>query len=130
MKLEKILIVEDDLDIILIVEIGLRDVSGLEVQSVTNGQEALDRLEIWKPDLVLMDIMMPILSGPGAAARMLESEETKDIPVVFMTAKSESENIEKYKAPNILEVLIKPIDPMVLAERLEELYQLFLNEER
>lgn len=123
MELQKVLIVEDDLDITLIVEMALRDIAKLEVQSVVNGQQALDRLQEWKPDLVLMDIMMPVLSGPKAAEKMQQSEETRDIPVVFMTAKSESDDTEGYKKHGVLEVLIKPLDPLQLAQHLNDLYR-------
>ena len=123
MGLEKVLIVEDDLDIIMIVEMALRDIAKLEVQSVMNGQQALDRLQEWKPDLVLMDVMMPILSGPKAAEKMQQSEDTRDIPIVYMTAKSESESTEAYMTPGVLAVLIKPLDPLELSQSLEQLYQ-------
>ena len=122
MELKRVLIVEDGPDIQMLSEIALRDVGHMEVQIANDGVEALAILRSWQPDLVLMDVMMPNMTGPEALTAIQNNPDTQHIPVVFMTAKSEREELSEYLAMGAKHVIMKPFDPMELAEEVTRIY--------
>lgn len=83
--MKSILIVDDEHDILLAAEILLTD-EGFEVRTARNGREALERMAEKHPDIVLMDVMMPILSGPDTIKRMKADPEYANIPIILMSA--------------------------------------------
>lgn len=84
----RILVVDDEFDLLQAISSCLED-EGFEVESCTSGTEALDRLEAGDlPDMVLLDVMMPGLSGFDVVERMSQRERTRDLPVVMMSAVS------------------------------------------
>ncbi|WP_251977370.1 response regulator [Salinicola avicenniae] len=121
--LQRILHVEDDLSIQEVARVALEIVGGFEVESCEDGLTALPRAEAWQPDLILLDVMMPGIDGPTTLVRLREQETTRDIPVVFMTAKVQPNEIEHYRAIGALDVVIKPFDPMALAQQLRDIWE-------
>lgn len=114
--------VDDEPDIREVVAFALELDSDLTLTSVASGAEALAQLEAGPvPDIVLLDVMMPSMDGPGVLARMREIEELKKTPVVFMTARAKSEEIERLKALGAIGVVVKPFDPMILARLLRDI---------
>ena len=91
-KLPTILIVDDVPKNIQVLGTLLNNFE-CELAVAMNGQQALDTVAKIKPDLILLDVMMPIMDGHEVCRRLKASEKTKDIPVIFITAKSESEDI-------------------------------------
>jgi len=87
-----ILIVDDDLDCRTLVRTVLAN-NGYTVEQASDGFEALERLKSFKPDLVVLDIMMPGLSGYDVVIRMKQHPETQNIPIVMLTAKGEDEDV-------------------------------------
>ena len=87
-----ILIVDDDLDCRTLVRTVLVN-NGYVVEQASDGTEALERLKTFKPDLVVLDIMMPGLSGYDVVVRMKQHPETQNIPIVMLTAKGEDEDV-------------------------------------
>src|ERR1700733_13287666 len=85
--LQSVLFVDDDSDICSVVRATLRLVPGLDVQTADSGRRAIDLAYELRPDLVLMDVMMPGLDGPSTFKRMRETILLAHIPVIFMTAK-------------------------------------------
>jgi CheY-like chemotaxis protein len=83
--MKTILIVDDEHDIVLALELFLLE-EGYEVRIAHNGREALERLAEGRPDLVLMDVMMPIMSGTETIRHMKEDDEYSKIPIVLMSA--------------------------------------------
>lgn len=122
MELRTVLIVEDDADIRMLAELALRDVGGLDVRAVEDGRAVFAALEQARVDLILMDVMMPGMSGPDTLDQLKADGATREIPVVLMTAKSEHEQLEQYRAQGALDVIVKPFEPMTLAERLRGIY--------
>ncbi len=94
--MKTVLVVDDEQDIILALEILLAD-EGYEIMTAHNGREALERLAERMPDVVLIDVMMPILSGPDTIARMRADPEYREIPVVLMSAIKPQVDFEKLK---------------------------------
>ncbi len=90
----KILVVDDEPDIVNIVERILKK-HGFETMGAYSGEETLNILKKEKPDLILLDIMMPGMDGWETAKKIKENPETKDIPIVFLTIRGEEEDQEK-----------------------------------
>ena len=121
-ELTKILYVEDEPDIAQVARLALETVGGFTIESCENGQIALDKGPAFKPDLVLMDVMMPEMDGPTALKEMQNMPEMKDVPVIFMTAKVQPVEIAEYKALGAVDVIPKPFDPMTLAEQVKQVW--------
>ena len=85
--------------------------------------EALAQAEAFAPHLLLLDVMMPGMDGPTTLARLRELPATREVPVIFMTAKVQAREIEHYKALGALGVISKPFDPMTLAAQVKALWQ-------
>ncbi|PIU18344.1 MAG: hypothetical protein COT16_02465 [Elusimicrobia bacterium CG08_land_8_20_14_0_20_44_26] len=104
----KILIVDDDPDAREILSSRIKSF-GYEVREAQNGWEAVECLKKYKPDLILMDIMMPKLDGYTACKIIKEDESTKKIPIIFLTAKELLGEIEKAFACGGDDYVIKPV---------------------
>ncbi len=120
-ELKTILYVEDDPSIQRVTELALHDVGGLEVKVCSSGQEALDAADEFKPDLLLLDVMMPGLDGPTTLHELRKLEITRETPAIFMTAKVQKHEVDELKQlAGTIEVIAKPFDPMTLAAQLRE----------
>ncbi len=87
-----VLVVDDEDDIAALVELNL-ELSGYAVTTASNGQEALDRISEISPDVVLLDVMMPVLDGWQVLRQLKEDPSTRDIPVIMLTALSEERDL-------------------------------------
>jgi CheY-like chemotaxis protein len=115
-----ILLVDDDE---LILEIGLASlhlVGGLDVLTTTSGSEALEVARAAHPDAILLDVMMPGLDGPATLARLKAAPATAAIPVVFLTAKARPAEQRRWANYDVVGVLTKPFDPMLLSGQVAE----------
>jgi CheY-like chemotaxis protein len=121
-RLQHILFVEDDPDIRLLASLALSDVGGFTLNEAENGKQALAYLSNHRPDLVLMDIMMPEMDGLTALANMKQDANLQDIPVIFMTARVQPDEIKNYITAGALGVIIKPFDPMTLTDEVNALW--------
>ncbi len=116
-ELKKILCVEDDPDILTVVTTALVT-SGLSVLACNSGQEALEKVVTFGPDLILLDVLMPGMNGPATLKALHEFPEIKNIPVIFMTALAQPREISHLKKMGVLDVIAKPFDPMSLADQI------------
>ncbi len=123
MNVKKILMVEDDPDIRRVAVMALKFKGGFEVVIAENGQQGLERARSEKPDVILLDSMMPVMDGPETCKRLKADEELKKIPVIFLTAKSQKKEIEAGLELGAIGYLVKPFDPMTLAEELKKLVE-------
>lgn len=112
----KILYVEDEVDIQMIARIALVDVGKFELEICSTGQAAIDKAASFNPDLILLDVMMPGMDGPTTLKKLRTITELQNTPVIFMTAKVQPQEIEQLKALGAIDVIAKPFDPMKLAE--------------
>ncbi len=108
MSLATVLIVDDQEDNIAVLYTFLEENTDYSLLVATNGQSALDIVKEKKPDIVLLDIMMPGINGYEICRRMKEEETTKDIPVIFMTALSDTKNILEGFAAGAVDYITKP----------------------
>ncbi|OEU74780.1 MAG: hypothetical protein BA864_09430 [Desulfuromonadales bacterium C00003093] len=90
------------------------------VYSATNGQEAIDIAEKEKPDLILMDMQMPVISGFDATRQIRETEGLKDIPIIALTARAMKGDEEKVLAAGCSDYLSKPVMPKDLLRKIEK----------
>ena len=113
-EFQSVLFVDDDADICSVVKATLSLVPGLNVHTADSGERALDLAYDLRPDLVLMDVMMPGLDGPSTFKRMRESALLARIPVIFMTAKVLPAEISHFLKLGAIGVIVKPFDPLEL----------------
>jgi len=112
----KILIAEDERDIRDLVSFTLT-FAGYEVVTATNGVEAVDLAKQVAPDLVLMDVRMPRMTGYEACIVMKADASLKDIPVIFLSAKGQESEIQTGLEVGAVEYILKPFSPDELTER-------------
>jgi two-component system OmpR family response regulator len=112
--LSKVLLVDDEPDIRRIGQISLEHVGHFTVVQAQSGLQALSVAAEERPDVILLDVMMPELDGPGTFARLRDNPLTAGIPVIFMTAKAQPHEVASYRALGAAGVIAKPFDPMTL----------------
>jgi DNA-binding response OmpR family regulator len=112
----RILVAEDERDIRELIEFSLR-LADFEVVLTHNGEEAIEKASIEKPDLILLDVRMPRMSGYETCRRLKEDPSTSEIPVVFLSAKGQEKEIEEGLDSGALEYIVKPFAPDELAEQ-------------
>jgi CheY-like chemotaxis protein len=118
-----VLVVDDEIHIVHIVAIKLRN-NGYEVISADNGAEALELALRERPDIVVTDYQMPVMTGLELVEKLREHDQTKDIPVIMLTARSFAIEQEKQEALQISGCLSKPFSPRELLGDVEDiLYQ-------
>jgi CheY-like chemotaxis protein len=117
-KLEKILYVEDEDDIRLIVQIALEDLGGFVLKSCASGYEAIAEVEAFRPDLILLDVMMPGLDGTETLRKLRQLPSMTNVPVIFMTARIQEKEIVQYKELGIKDIISKPFEPLALPDTL------------
>jgi len=122
-ELSKILHVEDDLDIQAIAQIALETIGGFEILQCSSGQEALKAAPDFKPDLFLLDVMMPGMTGPETLAALRELPGMADVPAIFMTAKAQRDEVAEFLALGAIEVVVKPFEPMELANEIRAAWE-------
>jgi len=114
----KILVVDDELDILEIIRHTLNK-EGFEVHVAANGAQAIEQAKKIKPELILMDVMMPVMDGMEACRQLKENADTKNIAIVFLTARSEEfAELAGFEA-GADDYISKPIRPRVLLSRLK-----------
>lgn len=121
-ELSRILHVEDDPSIQAVAKVALEAVGGFRVLSCSCGQDALDQVQGFAPDFILLDVMMPGMDGPQTLAKIAQLVNIDQIPVVFMTAKVQPAEIEHYRGLGARDVIIKPFDPMQLAAQVRQIW--------
>ena len=113
----KILVAEDERDIRELINFTLR-LNGYDVVSASDGEQALELALKEAPDLVLLDIRMPRLNGYEVCELIKNNEATKHIPVVFLTAKGQENEVEQGMQAGATDYILKPFSPDQLVERL------------
>ncbi len=120
--LEKILYVEDEPDIQEVARLALELAGGFEVEVCGSGWEALRVAPDFHPDLILLDVMMPRMDGPTTLQELRKDPRLARTPVVFMTAKVQAHEIDRYIEMGALDVISKPIDPMALSDTVRSIW--------
>lgn len=104
-----IIVADDDLDICELLSMKLRQ-SNYEVQTAMDGQQALEMIRSVRPQLVILDIMMPLMSGMDVLRQMRSEPEIVDIPVILMTAKRQEKDVDSGFALGVVDYITKPFN--------------------
>lgn len=119
MPRKKILLV-DDANTILMVERMLLNKAGLyDLVTAADGKEAVAKAEAERPDLILMDVVMPHMTGFEACREIRKNEATKNIPIIMVTTRSEAENIENGYTNGCTDYITKPINNLELIAKVK-----------
>jgi len=118
-----ILLVDDDPDFVEAVRVIVES-GGYDVEVAYDGQEGLEAVAKRKPDLIVLDVMMPVMNGHEACAKLKGSDDTKDIPVILLTAVADRVTTSTYTHRDMLEseaedYMPKPVEPNELLERIK-----------
>lgn len=117
---ERILVVDDEQYILRIFSFLLGK-WGFEVITAQNGQEGLNILKNDKPDLILLDMSMPVMDGFQMLEQLRKDPQLKDIPVIMLTANSDTKNIKEASTYGIEDYLTKPFEPEDLRQRIDSI---------
>ncbi len=116
----KLLLAEDDPSIQLVARLSLKR-AGFDVTVAANGVEALACVAADRPDVILLDWMMPEMDGPTVCARLKADPATRDIPVVFLTARTQQNELQHGLTLGAIGYITKPFDALALGARVHEL---------
>ncbi|MFP3342054.1 response regulator [Halomonas sp. SIMBA_159] len=122
-SLERILYVEDDPDIQTVAALALEVVGGFNIKVCSSGEQALQEVVAYAPDMILLDVMMPGMDGPSTLAALRQLPSLEKIPVAFMTAKVQPHEVDQLIALGAESVIAKPFDPMTLANQVRTLWE-------
>lgn len=122
-KLSRILYAEDEPDIQMVAKLALESLGGYVVEISSSGEEAIERAPDFKPQLFLLDVMMPGIDGPTTFKGLRDLPQFADTPVIFMTAKVQPGEVAGYTELGALGVIAKPFDPMTLASQVQTIWQ-------
>jgi DNA-binding response OmpR family regulator len=114
----KLLHVDDDADILELTQISLELSENFEVLSCISGTDALLAVKKFTPDVFLLDVMMPGLTGPGLLEKLWEIPSLENVPAIFMTARVNAASRAELLAIGAKEVIEKPFDPMTLGAQI------------
>ncbi|AEG00098.1 response regulator [Methylomonas methanica] len=122
-KLGKILYVEDDPDIQTVAKMAMELLGGFELEVCDDGYQALQKARSFLPDLFLLDMMIPGMTGIQTLDLLRATPGLEKVPAIFMTAKIQNHEIAAYKREGVLGLIPKPFDPMSLANDINSIWQ-------
>lgn len=123
MTLQRILLVDDEADIRQVARLALEMIGGFQVDECPSGLEAAAAAVRFQPQLILMDVMMPGQDGPATLKALRANFDLSRIPVVFMTAKVQPQEVSEFLKLGALDVIPKPFDPMTLAATVRQIWE-------
>ncbi|MCH9613076.1 MAG: Transcriptional regulatory protein SrrA [Chlamydiia bacterium] len=118
--IHKILLVDDDTDLLTITKMSLESES-IEIETAGSGAEGIEKALSFQPDVILLDVMMPELDGIGTLERLKSAPSTQSIPVIFLTAKVQKSEVERYNELEVAGVISKPFSPNSLFGQITKL---------
>lgn len=115
---ERVMCVEDDADIRTILDFSLGGIGGFGLSLCASGPEALERVEAFRPQLVLLDVMMPEMSGPETLIKLRALPVMQGVPIVFLTAKAMQDEVEALLECGATGIIVKPFDAVTLPQNI------------
>jgi CheY-like chemotaxis protein len=120
--LQRILLVDDEADIRTVARLALEAIGGFQVSECSSGLAAPAAVAEHAPQLVLMDVMMPGQDGLETLKALRATPGLPPVPVVFMTAKVQPQEVASFRGLGALDVIAKPFDPMTLAQTVRQIW--------
>jgi CheY-like chemotaxis protein len=118
---KRVLLVDDEDDIREVAGMSLETVAGWTILAARSGREGLKIAAEQRPDVILLDVMMPDMDGPSTFRNLQGLEATKSIPVIFLTAKAQTREQRGFRELGAQGVISKPFDPLTLADQVSEI---------
>jgi two-component system alkaline phosphatase synthesis response regulator PhoP len=117
MHKKRLLVLDDEPHIANLVKMSLKH--KFDVEDAYSGEEAYEKIKVWRPDVILLDIMMPGVDGFTVCKTLKENPETEDIPIIILSARTQM--MDKFKAIDLGadDYVTKPFDPLELENRIE-----------
>jgi two-component system alkaline phosphatase synthesis response regulator PhoP len=115
---KRILIIEEEESIQAVVEFGLKMTAGWEVISASSGNEGISRAQTEQPDMILLDVMMPEMDGLATFRALQLDDQTRSIPVIFLTAKAQASEKRLFNDTGVNGVIIKSFNALELAQQI------------
>jgi len=125
---KKILVVDDERPIVRLVQVNLEH-AGYEVVTAYDGKEALEKVEQEKPDLIVLDVMMPQMDGFEVMQRLQANPKTRNIPVIMLTAKAQDADVFRGWQSGVTLYLTKPFSPFELISFVRRIFRSMEEEE-
>jgi two-component system OmpR family response regulator len=122
-ELRHILCVDDEDDILEVTKLCLESIGGFRVTCCDSGTKIVSVVESEKPDLILLDVMMPSMDGPSTLKLLQQSTEPPHVPVVFMTARVQPAEVSEYLSLGAVGVVAKPFDPMQISAQVSDIWR-------
>lgn len=117
MTVKHILLIDDEASILTLACISLER-TGWSVSTAASGKEGIAKAETLKPDAIVLDVMMPEMDGLATLQQLQDNSQIKDIPVIFLTAKTQQSDRHRFYASGIKGFITKPFDPTTLASQI------------
>ncbi len=118
---KKIVVADDEPDVLFMTAFSLRTVGGFDVIEARNGLEAVEKAQQVHPDLIVLDIKMPRMNGYEACRRLKEIPELRDVPVIFLSAKGQRQEIEDGLSLGAADYILKPFAPEELISKVRRI---------
>lgn len=118
--MKKILIADDRSEVVELVKVALEG-ENYQILSASDGREALEKIRKMRPDLILLDIIMPKMDGFEVLENLTNNSKTKDIPVIMLTAKGQKVDEQKGRRLGAQDYVVKPFSPSHLLNKIEEM---------
>ena len=119
----KVLIIDDEEDVRRIAALSLTVLGGFDVVEADGGSEGIAKAATEQPDVILLDMMMPGMDGPATLVKLRDDPATTVIPVIFLTARAMSQEVERLKNMGAKGILTKPFDPTELAAQVKQILE-------
>ncbi|MBU6455830.1 MAG: response regulator [Cyanobacteria bacterium REEB67] len=118
-NIRNVLLVDDDTSITFLMKVALQGSSDWKIESAVSGAEALEKAESFRPDLILLDVMMPGMDGCMTYAKFRDNHAFDGTHIIFVTAKAQATELDAFRKLGVDGVIIKPFDPITLVEEIE-----------
>ncbi len=123
MENKRILLIDDEETIQEVVQVGIEIEAGWQVAIASSGLEGIDLAQTQQPDAILLDVMMPDMDGISTLSRLKANLQTRSIPVIFLTAKTQITEKDRLQNLGVVDVITKPFNSMTLASQIAKILQ-------
>lgn len=122
-QLRRITYVEDEPDIGAIVQLALEEIGGYSLSLCRSGPEAVQKVALFNPELVLLDVMMPGMDGVQTFHLLKALPGMRRTPIVFVTAKAQTHEVAHYRSLGAADVIAKPFNPITLPDHVRSIWE-------